>query len=495
MRKTIYSLGVCVVVLIFVSYAVAAGGVKINGDITLAKDTLDPLRVLYYSNGTSQSTASPWSLNNTDLFYLGGNVGIGKVPSSPLDVNGDIKISGNLLLTSPSTIMLDSSPLISLSLANNSFSIGSGKSAQGAYNTVVGANAYQNSGGVSNTAIGSYSMQSNGSGNSNTAVGQASLQDNNDGSNNTAIGWAALTRNISGNSNTAVGTSALFFNTSGTENTATGEAALMLNTLGSSNTAVGYRTLWTNTNAVGNTAVGSGALQSQNFGNSGTPWITYNTAVGSLALNANNPTTITNGIYNAAFGASALSGNTVGAGNAAVGYSAGVSNVSGNNNTFLGVNSDITDGTFNNATAIGSNAKVNASNKVRIGDNTITVIEGQVAWSNPSDIRLKKDVIDVTYGLDFINKLHPVEFRMKDGNGKVDFGFIAQSIEALIGTDYNILGIGSDSERTLTLRYTDFIAPMVKAIQEQSKVISEQEQRIKTLEYRLRLVESLLNSK
>ena len=60
---------------------------------------------------------------------------------------------------------------------------------------------------------------------------------------------------------------------------------------------------------------------------------------------------------------------------------------------------------------------------------------------------------------------------MKEGNDRIDFGFIAQEVEALLDTDYNILGIGQDSDRTLSLRYTDFIAPMVKAMQEQQEMI------------------------
>lgn len=38
-----------------------------------------------------------------------------------------------------------------------------------------------------------------------------------------------------------------------------------------------------------------------------------------------------------------------------------------------------------------------------------------------------------------------------------------------------MLGIGEDRERTLSLRYTDFIAPMVKAMQEQQALIERQQ--------------------
>lgn len=484
MRKIAYSwMFSSLVSLFLVSSAFSAGGVKINGDLTLVKETIDPLRVLYFSNGSSQFSASPWSLNNSDLYYLGGNVGIGKVPTSPLDVNGDIKLLGNLLLTSPSTIMLDNTPFMSI---NSNF-----------YNISIGSIASQVPSGMNNTSFGIYSLYKNSSGNHNTAVGSHALFNSNSNY-NSALGTSALENNLDGYSNTAIGAHTLSQNTSGFGNTGSGQAALGLNTTGGENTAIGFYTLMRNSVASKNTAIGANALAGQSYDNSGNfnfPWDTFNTAIGYSALVYNNPTSDKDGAYNTAVGAQTLLGNLIGSFNTATGFYAGQTNTTGNNNTYLGANTDTTDGTLSNVTAIGSGAKVNASNKVRIGNNSVTVIEGQVAWSNPSDIRLKKDVIDVTYGLDFINQLRPVEFRMKDGNGKIDFGFIAQSIEALIGANYNVLGIGSDSKQTLSLRYTDFIAPMVKAIQEQSKIISEQNQRIKTLEDRLMLVESLLSTK
>ena len=42
-------------------------------------------------------------------------------------------------------------------------------------------------------------------------------------------------------------------------------------------------------------------------------------------------------------------------------------------------------GNLTNATAIGAGAFVNASNKVRLGNVLVTVIEGQVAFTSASD--------------------------------------------------------------------------------------------------------------
>ena len=69
-------------------------------------------------------------------------------------------------------------------------------------------------------------------------------------------------------------------------------------------------------------------------------------------------------------------------------------------------------------------------------------------------------------------------------------GFIAQDIEELIGTEYNLLGIGGTEERKLSLRYTDLIAPMVRAIQEQQEIISELRGEIETLKAQLETVKA-----
>jgi len=51
--------------------------------------------------------------------------------------------------------------------------------------------------------------------------------------------------------------------------------------------------------------------------------------------------------------------------------------------------------------------------------------------SIPSDIRLKKDVEDITNGLEIINKLRPVSFNWKKNNNE-SIGFIAQEIEEVL---------------------------------------------------------------
>jgi trimeric autotransporter adhesin len=74
-------------------------------------------------------------------------------------------------------------------------------------------------------------------------------------------------------------------------------------------------------------------------------------------------------------------------------------------------------------------------------------------------------------GLDFILKLRPVSYQMKNLDDRTNWGFIAQEVEDLVGTQNSILTIGGDKDRTLGLRYTDFVAPLVKAVQEQQQEI------------------------
>jgi hypothetical protein len=274
--------------------------------------------------------------------------------------------------------------------------------------------------------------------------------------------------------NTALGRSALTSNTTGFENLAIGYSSLFYNTTGNDNTSVGYHTLVYNTTGYGNTAIGSEALYS-----------------------------VSEGHGNTASGAGALKATTSGfGGNTANGFNSLITNISGSENTAIGSFSDVASGALYNATAIGSGAIVDVSNKVRIGNDNITVIEGKVAFTNLSDRRVKKNIKDLSNGLDFILKLHPVEYQMKQGDDKINYGFIAQDIEALVGTNNSMLTIGGDKDRTLGLRYTDFVAPLVKAMQEQQKLIDEDKAKIhaleetnKQLENRLKAIEDKLNPK
>lgn len=108
-----------------------------------------------------------------------------------------------------------------------------------------------------------------------------------------------------------------------------------------------------------------------------------------------------------------------------------------------------------------------------------------------SDRRDKKDIVSTSLGLDFIKQLNPVEYKWKDGN-RCHQGMIAQDVEkALNGKDFAGLIKGQKldqngqlkeldfkNEETYRtgLRYAEFIAPLIKAVQELSKQVEELKQ-------------------
>lgn len=102
---------------------------------------------------------------------------------------------------------------------------------------------------------------------------------------------------------------------------------------------------------------------------------------------------------------------------------------------------------------------------------------------SPSDSRLKKDVEDVALGLDFVNQLRPVSYRLKgDASGRQGFGFIAQEVEQLIPTGSTLVYF--DPEREVgdikghrVINYQSYIAVLVKAVQELTARVAQLESR------------------
>lgn len=303
----------------------------------------------------------------------------------------------------------------------------------------------------------------------NTAYGAFSLNANTDGSHNTGVGYGALKKNTTGASNVAIGHESLVANTTGGSNTAVGEKALHANTWGSINTAFGGLSMWANTTGEANTAVGFQALESNVNGNS-------NTALGNEALRVN-----VSGLNNTAVGRGALAHNETGNVNTAIGFLAGPQI-----------------GNIQNSTAIGYNAIVTGSNQVRIGDANVTSIGGQVSWSTLSDGRFKKDVREDVSGLDFISKLRPVSYTV-DKNAVSKFlrvpdslrnspdesrkkgirqtGFVAQEVEEVIKkTGYVFHGVEAPQSENehYSIRYAEFVVPLVKAVQELNTLLKEQ---------------------
>jgi hypothetical protein len=390
----------------------------------------------------------------------------------------------------------------------------------GALNIAVGSASMQfNTTGYENVSVGTNNLASNTTGNDNTSLGYGTLFANNTGYSNVAIGVSTLASNTSTGNLVAVGDSALLNNTAA-YNTAVGSKTLMFTTTGPYNTALGYRGLYSNTSGVMNAASGYQTLYSNQTGN-------YNTAHGANTLYSNT------GSDNTAMGAYTLYYNTSGFGNTAYGLEALLNNTTGSYNTGVGFVAGPTSGALSNTTSIGYDAATSASNSVAIGNSSVTSIGGYANWTNFSDGRFKKNINHNVPGLAFINKLVPITYTldidgietmrhkgttavrgpdgstaphltddpatkqaMKEKAAVVYTGFVAQDVEQAarsVGYDFSGVDKPKDAQQSFYgLRYSDFVVPLVKAMQELSAQNDSLQQANTQLSQRVAQIEQLL---
>jgi hypothetical protein len=220
----------------------------------------------------------------------------------------------------------------------------------------------------------------------------------------------------------------------------------------------------------------------------------------------------------------------------AIGYASLLNNLSGRNCTAVGDSSLFSVIDYNNCSALGAAADATGENQVQLGNSsTTTYVYGTV--QNRSDLRDKTDVRNTILGLDFIKSLRPVDYRwdMREDykpvapqdpgieateeqkasyqaqiktwlevcklknivhNGtkkrnRFHHGLIAQEVKAVLTQkgidfggyqDHSISG-GDD---VLSLGYDQFIAPLIKAVQELSAQNEALIARISALESNLK---------
>lgn len=383
--------------------------------------------------------------------------------------------------------------------------IGSYLNESGSHNTFLGyRSGFYNSGadfdGRYNTFLGSYSGHNNEVGSNNTYVGKSSGYSNTDGGANTFVGLEAGYSNTSADRNTFIGMNAGRQTNTGSNNTFMGFSAGHFNNTGTDNVFVGMNAGRTNNAGVDNVFIGVDAGTENNAGNA-------NTFVGNNAGYVNS-----SGADNTFIGAQAGLDNTIGIENTFVGTNAGYNNLSGNHNTsigfdaggsqttggdctFLGYSAECSVGTFTNSTAIGYQASVTSSNRVRIGNSAITQIGGQVGWSTLSDARLKSNVQKSNLGLEFILKLNPVTYNYNNENSGITYsGFLAQDVQTILdGMNVSFSGITLPENETdfYSIRYAEFVVPLVKAVQEQNMELIELRAKNKELEDKLSKVDEL----
>ena len=124
-----------------------------------------------------------------------------------------------------------------------------------------------------------------------------------------------------------------------------------------------------------------------------------------------------------------------------------------------------------------------------VGDNTQTLGDSGARWAaiwsasgtiQTSDARHKTAIAPTDLGLDFIRLLAPVRFEWKGGDGRSHYGLIAQQVAEVaagLDTDFggHVLANPSDPQSQQALRYDQFIAPLVRAVQELAERVEELE--------------------
>lgn len=340
----------------------------------------------------------------------------------------------------------------------------------GASNTGIGANALKaNTSGTQNSALGEGALQLNTSGSNNTAVGADALHDASMADLNSAFGVQALGSNTAGTQNVAVGSRSCMQNLTGNYNSALGHEALKANKATSQNVAVGAFALNKHNTFDENTAIGFGAMQNDTAG-------VQCVAVGTLALG-----NASNGSGNVAIGYKALSSTwdwfnvAVGyealrdlhfggayAGDVAVGSGADMTKHDGGECTAVGTGAST--GNFTNATAIGAGATADADNKIRLGNNFVTVLECKVGLTVVSD-SAEKENFNAVDGEEVLAKLGCLNVRSwnykgQDPSSFRHYGPVAQEFYAAFGHDR----VGSIGTPT-TINSQDLEGVMLIAIQ------------------------------
>ncbi len=106
------------------------------------------------------------------------------------------------------------------------------------------------------------------------------------------------------------------------------------------------------------------------------------------------------------------------------------------------------------------------------------VSNGNVSLATPSDIKLKKNVVNTSIsGLSILNRLRVVDFEYKDSPGIKQTGYIAQEVKEVFPemVSYN------QQEDILQISQQHLIPIINKAIQEQQSIIETQRNEIKEL--------------
>jgi hypothetical protein len=399
----------------------------------------------------------------------------------------------------------------------------------GNFNTAVGlASLPANQTGQLNTALG-YGSLNTSLGNQNTGLGAASLGNTSSGSNNLASGYNSLGFNTTGSNNVALGTSAGSYISPSGNNVITNQSVYLgaeTRTFANNQTneiVVGYGAIGNGSNSVtlgnssitktvlkGNVGIGNtGPLTSLEVASNSSSWIsgTFSGTGNTDKVVIGNLATPAIGGHNSAL--TAWSDFTIAGANILFSpygsekariTSLGLQTVGGQDGgirvqtngaainlptTGLSFSTGFSVGYIRNANSSGSVAdlyiealKVNFQN---LGTGLVYSNGGFLTSTNPSDRRLKDNILNLQYGLNEILKLRPVSYNWKDDkiNQGKQFGFIAQEVQEVMPE--LVKEFETKEGERLGLDKDGIYAALVKAIQEQQTQIKELRKEIEIL--------------
>jgi hypothetical protein len=135
-----------------------------------------------------------------------------------------------------------------------------------------------------------------------------------------------------------------------------------------------------------------------------------------------------------------------------------------------------------------------------LGNNKIDLGNSSNRWRtlfsvNPinssSDMRLKKDIVDINNSLDLVMKMRPVSYTWKNGDPDTHLGFIAQEMEKVLP---EVVSKPTSENDHYGMKYTELIPVLTKAIQEQQSMIENQNKELANLKSELEQLKKLVYS-
>lgn len=133
-------------------------------------------------------------------------------------------------------------------------------------------------------------------------------------------------------------------------------------------------------------------------------------------------------------------------------------------------------------------ARVNSTGFIPGADNTYSLGKSGTRWSavwsangtiQTSDIRTKRNIAALPYGLREVLKMQPVSYQWRnDASNQKKIGLIAQEVQSIVPE----VVIGNEKQETLGMNYAELVPVLINAIKQQQQQIEALKKRIARLE-------------